>query len=82
MAKIFAGIYDPSTSEIESSTDVGGALGFFPGKNLPPTFPVNYGYYVVVSKEGTPKSPAPEVPLYPVDYLISTKEGWVVGGDG
>lgn len=72
----FAGIYDAENSKVEQVTKVGERLGFFVGKNIPPTFPVNHGYFVIVSKSGTPLYPAPEEPINPPDYLISTPAGW------
>jgi len=73
---VFAGTYNAKTSTVDSATDAGGKLGFFPDKNLPPCFPVNHGYYVVVMEEGRPNYPAPSYLVSPPDYLLSTADGW------
>ena len=65
---VFAGTFNAKTATVESSTKAGKKLGFFEGKRLPPCFPVNHGYYVVVSQGAFYAS----VP----DYFISTPNGW------
>ena len=73
---VFAGTFNAKTATVESSTKAGKKLGFFEGKRLPPCFPVNYGYYVVVMQEGRPSYPAPSYLVSPPDYLLSTADGW------
>ena len=65
---VFAGTFNARTATVESSTKAGKKLGFFEGKRLPPCFPVNHGYYVVVSQGAFYARPP--------DYLISTPNGW------
>jgi len=73
---VFAGTYDASVNQVESTTAAGTAIGLTAGSGLPAASSTNSSYYVVVSASGTGSSPAPSGTLIPPDLLLSDGTAW------
>lgn len=73
---IFAGTYDASTNQVDSTTSAGAALGLTIGGALPAASTTNNRYYLVVSTSGTGSGNAPPEALAPPDMILSNGTSW------
>jgi hypothetical protein len=73
---IFAGTYDASVNQIDSTTAAGSALGLTIGAALPAASDTNNRYYLVVSVSGTGSGNAPAEALAPPDMILSNGTTW------
>ena len=73
---IFAGTYDASVNQIDSTTAAGSALGLTVGGALPVASDTNSRYYLVVSVSGTGSGNAPAEALAPPDMILSNGTTW------
>jgi hypothetical protein len=73
---IFAGTYDASANQVDSTTAAGSALGLTVGGALPAASDTNSRYYLVVSVSGTGTGNAPAEALAPPDMILSNGTTW------
>jgi hypothetical protein len=73
---IFAGTYDASVNQVDSTTAAGSALGLTIGGALPAASSTNSRYYLVVSESGTGTGNAPAEALAPPDMILSNGTTW------
>jgi len=73
---IFAGTYDASANQVDSTTAAGSALGLVVGSALPAASDTNNRYYLVVSASGTGSGNAPPEALAPPDMILSNGTSW------
>jgi hypothetical protein len=73
---IFAGTYDASANQVDSTTAAGSALGLTIGGALPVASDTNSRYYLVVSVSGTGSGNAPAEALAPPDMILSNGTTW------